>query len=344
MRHFQLKENSIPWRSAKVKFAKRIIIGAGAGDKISRQTRQSITDPLNSEPTGKTTLLAHGVAQMALSTLSFALANVFVKEVRHLPVLEIVFFRCLIAGAFCVYGLKIAGKSLTGTYRLPLIMRGVFGTAALTLFFLTLQNIPLATAMVFQYLSPIFTAVIAIFYLKEKVKPLQWVFYAIAFSGVLLIGRVDARVSFLFVGLGILSAAGSGAAYNVVRRLRDVEHPLRIILYFQVVGIIVGGLSLPFAWSAPQGWDWFNLLLIGVFSQLGQVFLTNAFSREKAASVAIVVYTGLVYGIAIGWIFYGEAQTISSLFGMLLVVAGVVASVLYVRKAKRIEELESTVA
>ncbi|REJ78333.1 MAG: DMT family transporter [Acidobacteria bacterium] len=281
---------------------------------------------------------------MFLSTLSFALANVFVKEVSHLPVMEVVFFRCLVAGAFCVYGLKVAGESLTGTHKVPLVLRGLIGTLALALFFVTLQNIPLATAMVIQYLSPIFTAVIAIFFLKEGVKPFQWVFYAIAFSGVLFIGQVDARVSFLFVGLGILSAAGSGAAYNIVRSLRDIEHPLTVILYFQVIGVIAGAVSIPFAWHTPVGWDWFNLLMIGVFSQLGQVFLTNAFSRERAASVAIIVYTGLVYGIAIGWLYYGEAQTVWSLLGMGLVVAGVVASIVYVRKINRLEELEATVA
>lgn len=272
------------------------------------------------------------------------MANVFVKQLSHIPVMEVVFFRCLIAAGFCVYGLRIAGVSMTGTHKVPLIMRGIFGTAALALFFVTVQNIPLATAMVIQYLSPIFTAVIAIFYLKESVRPIQWLFYAVAFAGVLFIGQVDARVSFLFVGLGIMSAAGSGAAYNVVRRLRDVEHPLTIILYFQVVGIIAGAAAIPFAWKTPAGMDWIYLLLIGVFSQLGQVFLTNALSREKAASVAIIIYSGLLYGIAIGWIFFGEAQSLWSLLGMALVVAGVVSSVLYVRKAKRIEEIEATVA
>lgn len=281
---------------------------------------------------------------MFLSAFSFAMANVFVKQVSHIPVMEIVFFRCLVAAVFCVYGLQRAKASFTGTHRLPLIMRGVFGTIALALFFLTVQNIPLATAMVIQYLSPIFTAAFAIFYLKESVKPVQWIFYAIAFAGVLFIGQVDARVSFLFVGLGIMSAAGSGAAYNLVRRLRDVEHPLTIILYFQVVGIIAGAVSIPFAWSTPSGMDWFYLLLIGCFSQLGQVFLTNALSREKAASVAIIIYTGLIYGIAIGWIVFGESQSVWSLLGMVLVVAGVVSGVLYVRRQKEVEKIEATVA
>ncbi len=89
--------------------------------------------------------------------------------------------------------------------------------------------------------------------------------------------------------------------------------------------------------------EWFYLLLIGVFSQLGQVFLTNAFSRERAASVAIIVYTGLIYGITIGWIFFDEAQTLFSLAGMILVVAGVIASVIYSKRQKDVEKLEATI-
>ncbi len=281
--------------------------------------------------------------QMFLSTLAFALANVFVKQVSHIPVMEVVFFRCAIAGVFCIYGLRRAKASLIGTNHTYLFLRGFFGTVALALFFLTVQNIPLATAMTIQYLSPIFTTIIAIFFLKESVKPIQWIFYAISFAGVLFIGQIDARVSYLFIFLGIISALGSGAAYNLVRKLKDDEHPLTIILHFQLVGIVAGFISLFFVWKSPVGWDWFYLLLIGVFSQLGQVFLTNAFSKEKAATVAIIVYSGLIYGIAIGWIFYGEAQTVFSLLGMILVVIGVVASVLYGKRKKEIEQIESTV-
>lgn len=281
---------------------------------------------------------------MFLSTFAFALANVFVKKVSHIPVMEIVFFRCLVAAFFCVIGLKRANASFFGTNYLYLILRGIFGTVALAFFFLTVQNIPLATAMTVQYLSPIFTAIIAIFFLKEAVRPVQWIFYALAFCGVLFIGQVDARVSYLFIFLGILSAFGSGAAYNLVRKLKDSEHPLTIIFYFQIVGIFAGLVSIPFDWVTPGGYDWFILLLIGIFSQLGQIFLTNAFSKEKAASVAIIVYSGLIYGISIGWIFFDEPQTLFSLLGMGLVVVGVIASVLYGRRTKRIEEVESTVS
>lgn len=292
--------------------------------------------------TDRTNFLASGISQMFLSTLAFALANVFVKEVSHIPVMEVVFFRCTIAAVFCLVGLQRAEASIIGTNHTYLFLRGFFGTLALAFFFLTVQNIPLASAMTLQYLSPIFTAIIAIFFLKEAVNRVQWICYALAFAGVLFIGQVDPRVSFFYVALGIISAFGSGAAYNLVRKLKDDEHPLTIILHFQLVGILAGFVSLFFAWQTPAGWDWFYLLLIGVFSQVGQIFLTNALSRERAASVAIIVYSGLVYGIAIGWIFYDEAQSLATLFGMLLVVIGVIASILYSKRQKALEQIEST--
>ena len=122
---------------------------------------------------------------MFLSTLCFALANVFVKQVAHLPTMEIVFFRCALGVIFCYIGLRKANADWRGSNRKLLLLRGLFGTTALYFFFLTVQNIPLASAMTIQYLSPIFTTIIAIFLLKESVKLFQWFCYALAFVGVL---------------------------------------------------------------------------------------------------------------------------------------------------------------
>ncbi len=169
---------------------------------------------------------------MFFSTLAFALANVLVKKVGHIPPMEVVFFRCSIAAVFCFVGLHRAGADWKGSNKTMLLLRGLFGTTALFLFFTTLQNIPLASAMTIQYLSPIFTSVIAIFLLSEKVRALQWLFYAIAFSGVLLIERFDPRLSPFFLAIGIISAFCSGVAYNLVRSLRGKEHPLTVVLHF----------------------------------------------------------------------------------------------------------------
>lgn len=280
---------------------------------------------------------------MFLSTLSFALANVFVKQLSHIPAMEIVFFRCSLAATFCFIGLYRAGADWKGSNRTMLLLRGLFGTGALYLFFVTVQNIPLASAITIQYLSPIFTTVIAIFVLGEKVRLPQWAFYAIAFAGVLLIERFDPRISWFFLLIGIISAFGSGVAYNLVRSLKGKEHPLTVVLHFQLVGVVVGFISLFFDWRMPTGWDWIYILFVGVFSQLGQIFLTNALQREAVAGVAIVNYSGIIYGVAFGWIIFGEVQTLDSVSGMALVVFGVLLSVLYSRKTRALEKIESTV-
>jgi len=280
---------------------------------------------------------------MFLSTLAFFLANVFVKQVAHIPAMETVFFRCLVASVFCVYGLRRAKASLIGENHLLLLLRGSVGTTALYLFFLTLRQMPLASAQTIQYLAPIFTATIAIFVLKESVRPTQWFYYAIAFSGVLLIQRFDGRISPMYLAVGVLSALCSGVAYNLVRSMRGKEHPLTIVFHFQLVGAVVGFISLFFQWETPLGMDWIYLFLVGVFAQIGQIFLTNALQRERIAGVAIVSYTGLIYAVSIGWIVFGEEQSIMSLAGMLLVVVGVAFSVLHARRQQQIEQIEATV-
>ena len=287
-------------------------------------------------------ILSEGARAMFLSTIAFSLANVFVKQVSHLPAMEIVMFRCLVGAAFCFYGLRKANADWRGSSRKLLFLRGLFGTTALYFFFVTVQNIPLASAVTIQYLSPIFTTIIAIFLLKESVKPLQWIFYAIAFSGVLFIERFDGRISIFFLVIGIFSAFCSGVAYNLVRSLREREHPLTVVLHFQIVGLIVSFLFTLFDWKTPVGWDWIYLFLVGGFSQLGQIFLTAALQKEKAASVAIINYSGLIYGLFFGWLIFGEAQQAESLAGMFLVVCGVVLSVVYSRRRGEIEKIEAT--
>lgn len=281
---------------------------------------------------------------MFLSTLSFAIANILVKQVSHIPAMEVVFFRCSIATFFCFVGIYRTKADWKGSNRKLLFLRGFFGTTALYFFFTTVQNIPLASAMTIQYLSPIFTSIIAIFLLSEKVRSLQWLFYAIAFSGVLLIEQFDPRISTFYLAIGIFSAFCSGVAYNLVRSMRGQEHPLTIVLHFQLFGAVAGFISLFFLWKTPVGWDWLVLFLIGVFSQLGQIFLTSALQKEAVAGVAIVNYTGLIYALLFGSLWFGEAQSTESFAGMLLVIFGVLLSVVYSRRTRDLEKIESTVS
>ncbi|HEV3409921.1 MAG TPA: DMT family transporter [Chthoniobacterales bacterium] len=286
--------------------------------------------------------MSNAVANMLLATFAFAVMNVFVKQLSRIPAMEIVFFRCLVSGAICFAGIARAGADWKGNNHALLVARGSFGTLALFCFFVTMQNIPLATAVTIAYLSPIFTTLIAVFLLGEHVRPVQWLFYALAFAGVLVIKGFDASVPMIFLLTGIASAVCSGVAYNLVRRLKEQEHPLVVVLHFQLVGVVAGLVITLFNWVAPAGaWEWFCLLMCGLLTQVGQTCLTKSLQAERVAHVAILGYTGLIYALAFGVFIFGERYAIQTIVGIALVAGGVVLSVLY-SKRKPLEVMEES--
>jgi drug/metabolite transporter (DMT)-like permease len=282
-----------------------------------------------------------GIANMLLATLAFAVMNVFIKQLDRIPAMEIVFFRCFVSGLICGVQVARARMDWQGNNRTLLIARGTFGTLALYTFFLTLQRMPLATAVTIQYLSPIFTALIGVFLLTEPVQTRQWLCYGVAFIGVLVIKGFDSSVSTLYLLIGIASAICSGMAYNLVRRLREREEPIVVVLHFQLVGIAAGFVFILLDWKTPVAWEWFCLLMCGVLTQIGQVCLTKSLQSERVATVAVLNYLGLLYALIFGLTIFGERYTVQTVGGILLVVMGVLLAVLF-GKPKPPEVIEET--
>ncbi|EPR67799.1 Permease of the drug/metabolite transporter (DMT) superfamily [Cyclobacterium qasimii M12-11B] len=158
--------------------------------------------------------------------------NVAVKTLPHIPAIEIILFRSVFSFIASYLILKRKAVPVFGNNKKLLVIRGVVGSVGLITFFYTLQHIPLASAVTIQYLGPIFTSILGIFIVKEKVKPKQFLFFAIAFSGVIMIEGFDPRIDSLFLAIGITSALFSGLAYNVIRKLKNTEHPLVIVFTF----------------------------------------------------------------------------------------------------------------
>ena len=118
-----------------------------------------------------------GAQHMIISSFAFSLMHLCVKAMPHIPVFELVFFRSL--GSFLITLLYLNKKRIPifGNNKKVLFARGLFGTTGLCLFFITLQNIPLAGAVTIQYLSPVFTALFAVVIIKERVKKKTMAFF-----------------------------------------------------------------------------------------------------------------------------------------------------------------------
>ena len=274
---------------------------------------------------------------MLLATLIFTCMNVLVKLVPHIPAIEIIFFRSVISLVMSYAVLKSQEVPVFGNNKKLLLMRGGTGALALVCYFITLQNIPLASAVTLQYLSPVFTTILGIFLVKEKVSPLQFLFFALAFVGVFVIKGIDPRVTNLYLLLGIGAGFFAGLAYNIIRKLNTTEHPLVIVFYFPLVTLPLTGMYVWMNWVQPQGIEWLYLGLIGVLTQFAQYFMTKAYQLEELNKVASLNYIGIIYALAFGYLVFEESFHPLSYLGMLLVLLGVLLNVWYKRKKARPE-------
>lgn len=269
---------------------------------------------------------------MLLATFLFSCMNVLVKFVPHIPAVEIVFFRCLVSLVMSYVVLKAQRVYIWGNNRKLLIARGLTGSVALILYFVLLQQIPLATAVTLQFLAPIFTALLGVILLHERMRPWQWIFFTLSFGGMLVINGFDTRIATVHLLMGIVAAGGAGLAYTIIRKLNYREHPLVIVLYFPLVTMPITGLYSAFHWEMPHGWDWAVLLGIGTLTQFAQYFMTKAYQAEEVSKIANLKYLSIIYALSFGFLFFDETFNFMTYVGMALVMLGVVLNVWYKRR------------
>ena len=253
--------------------------------------------------------------------------KVFVKTLAHLPVIEIILFRAIISLVLSGAVLIRQKVPLLGNNKLLLIGRGVTGAIALTMNFYLIQEIPLATASTLTYLAPVFSTLIGVFLVKERVKWIQWIFFALSFGGILVIQGFDSRISVLHLVIGITTSVFMGLAYNFVRKLNTTEHPLVIIFYFPLVLLPIASVWSAIVWVQPVGWDWFYLLMVGLSTQVAQFFMTKAYQQSEISTVSILNYLGILFSLLFGFYLFEEHFNLMTYLGMVLVLSGVILNV-----------------
>ncbi len=266
--------------------------------------------------------------------------NVCIKLLPGIPSYEIVLFRSVVSfvlSLVLLLKLKIFPFG-RGSY-LYLIMRGMTGSAALLIYFYTLQRLPLATAVTVQYLAPLFTVLFAAFLLKERIRWQQWIFMLLSFSGIVLIRGFNPDFPTTLLLLGVLAAALSGFAYNAVRKAGETEHALVVVFYLPLVTIPV---ITPFAaanWIMPEGEEWLLLIAVGVLTQIAQVYLTRAYQMAEAVVITPYTYLGIVFAILFGIIIFHEQYSLTGYLGMGVVLTGVILNFLFVMRVTNFKRL-----
>lgn len=281
---------------------------------------------------------------MLLSAMGFALMSACVKEVSNLgiPVLEIVAARAIVSLFLSYIDIKRKKLPVWGHNKPLLIARGVVGAVTLIFVYYSVSTLPLAEATVLQYLHPVFTAVLALFILKEVIQRSTVTCIVMSLIGLFIIIQPNIQLSdsvltgaeqypWLSIGSGILGAFGSSVAYILVKKLTVTDDSSVIIFYFPLVALPISLVLLGSDFVMPTLPALGLLILVGIFTQIGQVGLTKAFNCDDANKASAYAYVQIIFSVAIGWVYFSEVPIITTFIGGGLIMFGALVNVLWKR-------------
>ena len=267
-----------------------------------------------------------GYIYMVFSAFFFCLMTIFVKLAgNELQTIQIVFFRGVFTLLTTYYLIKKYKASIWGNYRGVLFLRGITGSIALFFVYESLQRISIPEATVIQYLYPIFTAVFGLFLLNEKISRNIIVAIFLGLAGVYTIFEfpfILSNESILIEDLSIalIGACLTGAAYVLVRKASKLgESPYTIMFYFPLFSVLI---SLPFmfsTWTMPSILCWVYIFFVGVFTQLGQLFLTFGYKILPAGKAASTSYVQVPFSIIAGMILFNDSLTLHFVIGSVVI-------------------------
>ncbi|NPD08831.1 DMT family transporter [Vibrio ostreicida] len=272
---------------------------------------------------------------MLLSALGFALMSACVKYVSTygIPVLEIVAARALVSLLISYLDVKRKRISLWGSNKPLLILRGTVGTLALMCVYYSVTTLPLAEATILQYVHPVFTALLGVVFLRERVQSSTVICILLCLAGLvamvqpsLHIGSAD-HLPLFSVGMALLGALGSSVAYVIVRKLSQTEDSSVIIFYFPLIAlpISIALIGDDFVW--PNLMLTFVLILVGIFTQIGQYGLTKAMKTQAAGKASAYSYVQIVFSALLGIWWFNEVPSYWTYAGGSLIVLGALVNV-----------------
>jgi drug/metabolite transporter (DMT)-like permease len=199
-------------------------------------------------------------------------------------------------------------------------MRTVFIILAMTLYFMAIATIPLATAATTALIGPVAAVVLSVFFLKEQLTPRKLISLALGLAGSLVILGLNGSVE-----LGVLYALGSGLTFGcymvATRHASRDSDPIQTLAFQVFYGALLLTPFALFSWSTPASGDLIFFIGIAVLSTLSHVMSISAFRFADASTLAPLVYVELVGVAIIGYFAFDEIPTVTTVFGAALIVA-----------------------
>jgi drug/metabolite transporter (DMT)-like permease len=268
--------------------------------------------------------IPRGIGFMVASTVVFAGVNAIVKlEVARYPVGEVAFYRALFAlVAVAVIILPRTGMAVFRTQRyLAHLQRGVSQFGSMTCIFFAFKLLALGSAVAISFAAPLFTTLLSIVVLKERVGVHRWSALVIGFVGVVIVtepGRATFQLGALFA---LANAVLISSVAVAIRRMSATESTETLTMYQMIVITVCTLFLLPFGFTVPTWLDAGALAVAGLGNGIAQYWWTRSLTLAPPSAVVPFNYLSLVWASLLGFAIWGDVPTTHLLVGATVVVA-----------------------
>ncbi len=200
------------------------------------------------------------------------------------------------------------------------LLRTLFLVISMTLYFLALARIPLATAISVFFIGPIAAVVLSIFVLKERMSRAKGLSLALGFIGAIVILRPGPQIN---PGLLLAFAAGIAFAFYLIatRSAAQRSDPIKTLAFQCLIGTVLLTPQAAVTWAAPRWNDLVLFLALGFFSAFSHVLSIAAFRFAEASLLAPLVYLELIGATLIGYVVFSEIPDTFTIIGASLIIA-----------------------
>ena len=178
---------------------------------------------------------------------------------------------------------------------------------------------PLADVMTFYMATPLIVTALSAPLLGEKVERFRWIAVLVGFVGVVIALRPSPQMFSWAAPLALFGAVMFALSQTITRELRGV-HWLPLVLWQFVGSGLIGAATVPFAWTAPTAFDVGLMALVGVVSMLCFICIVRALSLARAAVLAPLQYSAILWAAIMGWLVWRDAPTPTIVVGNAIII------------------------
>lgn len=226
-------------------------------------------------------------------------------------------------------------------------VRSLFVAGMALTFFWGLARLPMAEAIAIAFVAPLLTLYMAALFLGERIGPRSIAASLLGIIGVIVIvagklGRGDYAPEALWA-VGAVFGSALLYAYNLIlaRRQAKMAEPLEIAFFQNFFVALIIALGAPWFLAVPDSSHAPSIAGAAALATLSLLLLSWAYARAEAQILATTEYTGFLWAMLFGWIFYSEPVELPTIAGALLIVA---ACLIVASKTPQLDPIEPAAA